>query len=120
MSNVKEISSIACILYVCTLNDAKIVLLYMRCLISINVVLVGENVLAQLTMAHTAILAVINKTIWTKKKRVEQISKALENNKTFDINTVDKIARSLLHYACNKGISSMPVSLIISSNIRQY
>ena len=71
----------------------------------------------ELPMAHTAILAVINKTKWTKKNRLEQISKALENNKTFDINTVDRTGRSLLHYACNKGISSIVDCLLQLDNI---
>ena len=98
-----------------------IVLLYMRCLISINDVLADGNVLTwqnnDLPKAYTAILAVINNTKLKKKKQVEQISKALENNKTFDINTVDKTGRSLLHYAYNKGISSIVDYLLQLDNI---
>lgn len=72
---------------------------------------------SNLPVAFTAILAVINNTKLKRQQRIERISKTLQNNDTFDINTTDNTGRSLLHYACNKGIHSIVEYLLFIKNI---
>eukprot|EP01083_Nonionella_stella_P077824 212722_1 len=54
---------------------------------------------------YTSIIAAINKKL-KKKQKLARISKALDNDPNFDINTVDEDAgRTILHHLCRKGLT---------------